>query len=104
MLSDGFNLSTDNGAGLLFQANDRINAVANIGTLDFYGGKVASINLLAGSEAIDGGRATGILGSDTRGTGYARTVDVGLANAVGGDGSDIGAFEIQDVIFVSNFD
>jgi len=104
VISDGFNLATDDGSGLLYQANDRINAVANIGTLDFYGGKVASINLLAGSEAIDGGRATGFLGSDTRGTGYARTVDVGLANAVGGDGSDIGAFEIQDVIFVSDFD
>jgi hypothetical protein len=53
--------------------------------------------LVCGSPAIDRGTSNGLTGSlttDQRGTGFARTLDdTGIANASGGDGTDIGAFE-----------
>jgi CSLREA domain-containing protein len=61
------------------------------------GGSTLTIALLAGSPAIDKGTSvgsTGNLTSDQRGPGYTRTVNnPSAANAAGGDGTDIGAFE-----------
>lgn len=57
---------------------------------------VSSLRLLPGSPAVDKGRALGGATVDQRG--LARTVDlsdVDFPNAVGGDGTDIGAFESQ---------
>jgi hypothetical protein len=57
---------------------------------------VGSLRLLPGSPAVDKGRALGGATVDQRG--LARTVDlsdVDFPNAVGGDGTDIGAFESQ---------
>lgn len=57
---------------------------------------VSSLRLLPGSPAVDKGKALGDATVDQRG--LARTVDlsdVDFPNAVGGDGTDIGAFESQ---------
>jgi hypothetical protein len=55
--------------------------------------------LQAGSPAVDKGTSsglTGILNTDQRGAGYLRKFDnTAVANANGGDGTDIGAFERQ---------
>jgi hypothetical protein len=62
-----------------------------------------TIALLAGSPAIDRGTShcltcgpTGVLPTDQRDTGFARTFDdPAVLNATGGEGTDIGAFEAQ---------
>ena len=63
------------------------------------GGPTQTVALLFGSPAIDQGTNMGLTGSlstDQRGTGFARTFnDDTIPNAVGGDGTDIGAFEIE---------
>jgi hypothetical protein len=63
------------------------------------GGPTQTIALVFGSPAIDKGTSigsTGTLITDQRGTGFARAFDdPAIPNAVGGDGTDIGAFEVQ---------
>ena len=63
------------------------------------GGPTQTIALLCGSPAIDKGTSVGLTGTlttDQRGTGFPRTFDdAAVANASGGDGTDIGAFERQ---------
>jgi CSLREA domain-containing protein len=63
--------------------------------LAFNGGSTESLALLPGSPAIDAGMSTSqTLAGDQRG--LTRPVDFsGLANAAGGNASDIGAFEVQ---------
>ena len=74
------------------------------------GGGTRSFSLLADSDALDGGNAEGGSSlSDQRGTGFLRSVDLpAISNMIGGDGTDIGAFESQtlpgDAIFASGFD
>jgi hypothetical protein len=59
--------------------------------LAFNGGTTPNHALLPGSPAIDQGNATG---TDQRG--FARPVDdAAIINAAGGNGADIGAFEVQ---------
>jgi hypothetical protein len=42
---------------------------------------------------------------DQRGTGFARTFNnPDVLNASGGDGTDIGSFELQDIIFRNGFE
>jgi hypothetical protein len=68
--------------------NPRLAALAN------NGGTTQTMALLPGSPAIDKGSAVGGITTDQRG--LSRTVDLsGYANAASGDGSDIGAFEVQ---------
>jgi CSLREA domain-containing protein len=55
-------------------------------------GPTDTIALLAGSPAFDAGKSFGLT---TDGRGFARTVDRAAANAAGGDGTDIGAFEAE---------
>jgi hypothetical protein len=60
------------------------------------GGPTQTVALLTGSAAIDKGTSVGLtstLTTDQRG--LPRTVDKTAANATGGDGTDIGAFELQ---------
>ena len=74
-----------------------INPNLDPGGLQNNGGKTKTIALLPDSLAIDKGTSigsTGTLTTDQRGPGYARTVDgLTIANAAGGDGTDVGAFE-----------
>jgi hypothetical protein len=51
---------------------------------------------LCGSPAIDQGNNFSTAATDQRSVGFARTFDVsGVPNAIAGDGTDIGAFEVQ---------
>ncbi len=63
------------------------------------GGLTTTIALLLGSPAIDKGTSAGLTGNlttDQRGSGFPRIFDdLLVANAAGGDGTDIGAFELQ---------
>jgi len=62
------------------------------------GGPTRTLALQSGSPAIDKGTSNGLTGTlttDQRGVGYKRTIDKsGIANAGGGDGTDIGAYEV----------
>jgi hypothetical protein len=94
--SDGFNLSTDDGGGFLTAPGDKIYTDPKLGPLQNNGGPTFTHALLGGSPAIDQGRSFTASATDQRGTGFARTVDdPAVANATGGDGTDIGAFEVQ---------
>ncbi len=65
-----------------------------LGPLQDNGGPTFTHALLPGSPAIDQGK--NFSGSATDQRGFARPVDfAAIANAAGGDGSDIGAFEVQ---------
>jgi CSLREA domain-containing protein len=63
------------------------------------GGPTQTIALLPGSRAIDKGTSHGLTGdliTDQRGTGFPRTFDdPAVPNATGGDGTDVGAFELN---------
>lgn len=63
------------------------------------GGPTQTHALRADSLALDKGTSSslaGVLDTDQRGVGFARTVDnANVPNATGGDGTDIGAFELD---------
>jgi len=94
--SQGFNLVGDpaNMTVTPVQFTDQVGVSAaqlNLGPLQDNGGPTQTRALLAGSVAIDKGNASGYA-TDQRG--FARTIDLlGVGNATGGDGADIGAFE-----------
>jgi CSLREA domain-containing protein len=68
-----------------------------LGPLADNGGPTFTRALLTGSPAIDKGVNLSSLASDQRGPGFVRTFDnLSVTNASGGDGTDIGAFEVQD--------
>ncbi len=91
--SQGYNLSSDNGGGFLTAAGDQINTDPKLGPLQDNGGPTQTMALLHGSLAWDQGKNFGVT---TDGRGLPRPFDVPtLANASGGDGSDIGAVEMQ---------
>ena len=92
----GFNMSSDNGGGVLIQPTDYINVNPLLGPLADNGGPTLTHALLPGSPAIDKGY-NGVSGSeltpDQRGE--LRPFDFALiANTPGGNGTDIGAFEV----------
>lgn len=90
--SFGYNLSSDNGAGFLTNATDQPHTDPLLGPLADNGGPTHTHALLPGSRAIDKGNGTGYT-TDQRG--QPRRFDFGsIRNATGGDGSDIGAFEV----------
>jgi len=65
-----------------------------LGPLQDNGGPTFTMALLPGSPAIDQGFNGGLLATDQRG--MPRTHDQsGVTNAVGGDGTDAGAFEVE---------
>ena len=94
--SEGFNLS-DQGTCGFTDPTDRPNTDPMLApSLAFNGGPTKTYALLPGSPAIDQGLSS--LGETVDQRGKKRPSDFGnIANATGGDGSDIGAFEFQDV-------
>jgi hypothetical protein len=93
IISDGYNLSSDNGAGYLTAVGDQINTEARLGPLQHNGGPTFTHALLADSPAIDAGNPNynpndfqPTLIYDQRGFGFDR-VKKGRR--------DIGAFEVQ---------
>jgi hypothetical protein len=70
------------------------NALLDPEGLQFNGGPTRTIALLTGSPAIDKGKIAGGVTTDQRGRG--RPFDIStITSPTGGDGSDIGAFEIS---------
>ena len=77
---------------------DRINTDPMLGPLQDNGGPTFTHALLTGSPAIDAGKNFTAGTTDQRGSGFVRTFDnASIANANGGDGTDIGAYEVQIV-------
>ena len=96
MSSLGYNLSNDNGGGLLTAPGDQINTAPLLGPLQDNGGPTFTHAPSTGSPAIDAGKNFTAMSTDQRGSGFARTFDnASIANASGGDGTDIGAYEVQ---------
>jgi hypothetical protein len=96
VISDGYNLSNDDGGGLLTAMGDQINTDSMLGPLQDNGGPTFTHALLPGSPAVDAGKNLTACTTDQRGPGFVRTFDSSsLANAAGGDGTDIGAYEVQ---------
>jgi hypothetical protein len=105
--SQGFNLigKTDGSTGfpsgtdLVGTINAPLDPKIDPNGLQNNGGPTLTVALLPGSQAIDHGNSAtsnGTPATDQRGAGFPRIVDnPNAANAVGGDASDIGAFEVQ---------
>jgi hypothetical protein len=93
-VSSGYNLVGNSSGSTGFGASgDQFNVNPRLGPLSDNGGPTFTHALLTGSPAIDKGRSFGV-GTDQRGR--LRAFDfTGIANASGGDGSDIGAFEVS---------
>jgi hypothetical protein len=92
--SDGYNLASDSGGGFLTATADQINTDPMLGPLQNNGGPTFTHGLLPGSPAIDMGK--NLTGSATDQRGVPRTMDGPcIADPLGGDGTDIGAFEVQ---------
>jgi len=90
--SHGYNLSSDNGNGLLTATGDQTNTPAQLGPLQNNGGPTPTRAPLCSSPAIDAG--TNFLGLATDQRGFARTV---------GGATDIGAVELAGQTYtVSN--
>ncbi|MEO7299083.1 MAG: choice-of-anchor Q domain-containing protein [Verrucomicrobiota bacterium] len=92
----GFNLSSDNGGGVLTQVTDYRNVNPLLGPLADNGGPTFTHALLPGSPAIDKGY-NGAFGSeltpDQRGE--LRPFNfTSITNTPGGNGTDIGSFEV----------
>jgi hypothetical protein len=97
VISLGYNLSSD-GTGPNNGTTDRINTNPMLGSLQDNGGPTFTHALMTGSPAIDKGKNLSGSTTDQRGTGFARSYDdPAITNATGGDGTDIGAFEVQEV-------
>jgi hypothetical protein len=104
VISLGFNLSSDNGGGFLTNATDQINTDPLLDLLRDNGGPTWTHALLCGSPAIDKGTNFSASATDQRG--LPRYFDrPQSANVIAGDGTDIGAFEVQELChpFLSNF-
>lgn len=89
----GFNAATDQKGTLAAPLDPKLDPAG----LKDNGGLTQTIALLMGSPALDKGSSNGLTGNlttDQRGPGFPRTVnDPAISNAMGGDGTDIGAFE-----------
>ena len=97
--SAGHNLA-DDGTCLLEGTGDQPDTDPGLGPLGDNGGPTATMALSYGSPAVDQGTADGLTG-DQRGRG--RPVDLSsIANPPGGDGADIGAYELQRTELQSN--
>lgn len=101
LTSQGYNLIGNNSGSTitpLDQPGDQMGSASApkdplLGPLQDNGGPTKTQELLYGSLAIDKGKYSG---SSTDQRGYARPVDLTtVSNALGGDGNDIGAYEVQ---------
>src|SRR6266478_1066898 len=102
IITYGYNLSSDNGGGFLTNSTDQINTNPQLGPLQNNGGPTFTHALLTNSPAIDKGKRDAVanLVSNTDQRSLPRPADLpDVANAPGGDGSDIGAFEVQPAVF-----
>ena len=93
--SQGYNLiENTTGASIVGDTATNITGVdPNLGSLADNGGLTFTHALLAGSPAIDKGNS---FGTTTDQRGFTRPFDFGsIANASGGDGADIGAYEVD---------
>ena len=91
--SDGTNLSSDNGAGVLVGAGDKINTQPLLLPLGLYGGLTETHLLQSGSPAIEAGNNSGAPPTDQRGITRPQGLKV-----------DIGAVELADAIFKNGFE
>ena len=94
VISEGWNLSSDNGGGHLTGPDDQINTDPQLDPagLQDNGGPTQTIALIAGSPALDKGRH--FFSNETDQRGQPRTFDnPSIPNAPSGDGTDIGAYE-----------
>ena len=94
--STGFTAATDKKGTIKAPLDPKLDPLG----LRSNGGPTQTVALLSGSPAIDKGTSVTIAGTtlttDQRGSGFPRTHDNGsVANAAGGNGTDIGAFELQ---------
>lgn len=98
VITGGYNLCSDGGGGVLTNVTDQIDVDAILAPLQNNGGPTLTCALLNGSPAIDKGRRNCIpnlaLNIDQRGL-TRPVVSTNIAKPPGGDGSDIGAFEVQ---------
>jgi CSLREA domain-containing protein len=99
--SEGFNLigSVDNSTGFT-EPTDQTGTYdfqidPMLGPMQNNGGETDTMAVRYGSPALDRGRASGNLAPTTDQRGSPRRVDTPLENAPGGDGADIGAFEVN---------
>ena len=102
IITYGYNLSSDNAGGFLTNSTDQINTNPQLGPLQNNGGPTFTHALLTNSPAIDKGKRDAVanLVSNTDQRSLPRPADLpDVANAPGGDGSDIGAFEVQAAVF-----
>ncbi len=87
-----YSLVEDGGCGVVNGVDGNLTGDPLLGPLQDNGGPTLTHALLTGSIAIDAGNSA--LTTDQRG--FARPVDLlNYPNAAGGNGSDIGAFELQ---------
>ena len=99
----GFNLISRTNGSTGWIANDLTGSIATpldplLGLLQDNGGPTPTIALLPGSAAIDAGSSSAT--TDQRG--QPRVFDYAvIANASGGNGSDIGAYEVQGPVITS---
>src|SRR5262249_59725847 len=73
--SNGYNLSDDDGGGVLTAMGDQINVDPMLGPLQDNGGGTLTHALLPGSPAIDAGKSFATGTTDQRGAGFVRTFD-----------------------------
>jgi hypothetical protein len=95
LTSEGYNLIGNTSGATITgtTTGNQLNVDPMLGPLQDNGGPTFTQTLLSGSPAIDAGNAGGLT-ADQRG--FSRPVDSPtIANAPGGDGSDIGAYEVQ---------
>ena len=101
IVSNGYNLSDDNGSGFFTATGDQINTDPKLGQLRDNGGLTQTHALLPGSPATDKGKRNAVpsLAVTTDQRGVMRPFDFpGVAPSAGGDSSDIGALETIDVV------
>ncbi len=93
-ISGGYNLIGNTSSSTGFGATgDQLNVNPLLGPLADYGGPTPTVALRSGSPAIDKGKSFG-MGVDQRA--LPRPLDdPSISNASGGDGADIGAFEVD---------
>ncbi|MFL6590298.1 MAG: choice-of-anchor Q domain-containing protein, partial [Chthoniobacterales bacterium] len=93
LTSQGYNIIGDvHGTGFNQAPGDQLGVNPKLDALQDNGGPTPTHALRSGSPAIDAGDSGGAF-VDQRG--YARPVDGSVPNPSGGDGSDIGAYEVQ---------
>lgn len=90
----GFSVSTDRKGTIVSPLNPKFDGRG----LRNNGGPTMTVALTDASPAVDRGTSASLVGTlttDQRGAGFPRRVDKSVPNATGGDGTDIGAYELQ---------